>query len=190
MVVKDPADPAKSLINYQGEEVAAVAATTEEIAQDAVRLITVDYEVLPALATVEQAMSANAPQAFPRGNVSQPRLTQEGDVEAAIKTAAHVVEGLYRTQVQTHVARDARRDRRVGRRQAAAARLDPGGERVARRRRRRPRYPEEQRARDHGLYGRRVRQQAGADVQLVIAAKLARRPARRSRSCSIASTST
>ena len=46
-MIKDPADPAKAAINYQGEEVAAVAATTEEIAQDAVRLIKVDYEVLP-----------------------------------------------------------------------------------------------------------------------------------------------
>jgi xanthine dehydrogenase YagR molybdenum-binding subunit len=104
IAVKDPADPAKAMINYQGEEVAAVAATTEEIAQDAVRLIKVDYEVLPALATVEQAMSTDAPQAFPRGNVSQPRLTQEGDAAAALKTAAHVVEGLYQTQVQTHTS--------------------------------------------------------------------------------------
>jgi len=102
--VKDPADPAKSLINYQGEEVAAVAATTEEIARDAMRLIKVTYEVLQPLATVEQSMSPNAPSAFPKGNVSQPRLTQEGDVEAALKTATHVVEGLYQTQVQTHTS--------------------------------------------------------------------------------------
>ena len=102
--VKDPADPVKSMINYQGEEVAAVAATTEEIARDAMRLIKVTYEVLPQLATIEQAMSPNAPQAFPRGNVSAPQLTQEGDAEAALKTAAHVVEGLYSTQVQTHTS--------------------------------------------------------------------------------------
>ena len=34
---------------------------SEEIAEDAVRLIKVEYEPLPVLATVEQAMSANAP---------------------------------------------------------------------------------------------------------------------------------
>jgi xanthine dehydrogenase YagR molybdenum-binding subunit len=55
IVIADPADPAKAAINYAGEEVAAVAATTEEIAEDAVRRIKVDYEVLPPLATVEQA---------------------------------------------------------------------------------------------------------------------------------------
>jgi xanthine dehydrogenase YagR molybdenum-binding subunit len=104
IVIKDPADAATANINYQGEEVAAVAATTEQIARDAVRLIKVDYELLAHLATVEQSMSPNAPQAFPRGNVTQPQLTQEGDVEAALKTAAHVVEGTYSTEVQTHTS--------------------------------------------------------------------------------------
>ena len=104
IVIKDPADPALSNINYQGEEVAAVAATTEAIARDAMRLIKVDYEVLQPLATIEQAMSPNAPQAFPRGNVTNPNVRGEGDVEAALKTAAHVVEGTYQTQVQTHTS--------------------------------------------------------------------------------------
>jgi xanthine dehydrogenase YagR molybdenum-binding subunit len=125
IVIKDPEDPAKALINYQGEEVAAVAATTEEIARDAMRLIKVTYEVLQPLATIEQAMSPNAPAAFPprapaanpnaaapaapagpppRPNVTNPQLTQEGDAEAALKTATHVVEGLYQTQVQTHTS--------------------------------------------------------------------------------------
>ena len=106
LAIKDPADPAKTNINYQGEEVAAVAATTEEIARDAVRLIQVDYEVLPPLATVEQAMNPNAPQAFApaRPNVTNPNVRGEGDVEAALKAAAHVVEGLYSTQVQTHTS--------------------------------------------------------------------------------------
>jgi xanthine dehydrogenase YagR molybdenum-binding subunit len=104
IVIKDPSDAATASINYQGEEVAAVAATTEQIARDAVRLIKVDYEVLAHVATVEQSMSADAPQAFPRGNVTPPQLTQEGDVEAALKTAVYVVEGTYSTQVQTHTS--------------------------------------------------------------------------------------
>ena len=104
LAIKDPADPARSAINYQGEEVAAVAAATEEIARDAIRLIKVQYEVLQPLATIEQAMSPNAPQAFPRGNVTNPNVRGEGDVDAALKTAAHVVEGLYQTQVQTHTS--------------------------------------------------------------------------------------
>src|SRR4051794_26758330 len=47
IAIKDLSKPATAGISYEGEEVAAVAATTEEIAGDAVRLIRVDYEVLP-----------------------------------------------------------------------------------------------------------------------------------------------
>ena len=104
IVIKNPAEAATANVNYQGEEVAAVAATTEEIARDAIRAIKVDFEVLPPLATIEQARNPNAPQAFPKGNTSQPRITSEGDVEAALKTAAHIVEALYQTQVQTHTS--------------------------------------------------------------------------------------
>src|ERR1019366_4634713 len=43
-------------VMFQGDEVAALAADTEEHAWDAMRLITVDYEVLPHLASVDQAM--------------------------------------------------------------------------------------------------------------------------------------
>ena len=104
LALKDPSKPETARVRYQGEEVAAVAATTEEIAGDAVRLIKVDYEVLPHLATVEQAMRPEAPQVFEKGNVTPPSLNEEGDVEAALKGSAHVVEGLYSTQVQTHTS--------------------------------------------------------------------------------------
>ncbi|HET7619177.1 MAG TPA: xanthine dehydrogenase family protein molybdopterin-binding subunit [Vicinamibacterales bacterium] len=92
------------VVNYPGEEIAAVAAATEEIAEDAMRLIRVDYDVLPHLATVEQAMSQDAPAVFEGGNVTEPSTRQEGDVDAALPTAAHVVEGVYHTQVQTHTS--------------------------------------------------------------------------------------
>jgi xanthine dehydrogenase YagR molybdenum-binding subunit len=104
LALKDPANPDQARIFYAGEEVAAVAATTEEIAADAVRLIKVDYEVLPHLATIDQAQRPEAPQVFPKGNVTQPALQQEGDADAALKAAAHVVEGVYSTQVQTHTS--------------------------------------------------------------------------------------
>ena len=91
-------------VRYQGEEVAAVAAVSEEIAEDAIRLIKVDYEVLPHLATVEQAMRPEAPQVFPKGNVSQVSERVEGNVDEGMSKATHIVEGLYSTQVQTHTS--------------------------------------------------------------------------------------
>ena len=46
---------------YKGHAVAAVAATSAHIAEQALKLIEVDYEVLPAVSTVEEAMRAGAP---------------------------------------------------------------------------------------------------------------------------------
>ena len=48
-------------VRYVGDEVAAVAAETEAIAEEALSLIKVDYEVLPAVFTAEEAMSDDAP---------------------------------------------------------------------------------------------------------------------------------
>jgi xanthine dehydrogenase YagR molybdenum-binding subunit len=105
IALKDTSNPELSRVRYQGEEVAAVAAATEEIARDAVRAIKVDYEILPHLATVEQAMRPESPKVFEKGNFTQPAVRQEGgDVEAALNASAHVVEGTYSTQVQTHTS--------------------------------------------------------------------------------------
>ncbi|WP_300459130.1 molybdopterin cofactor-binding domain-containing protein [Desulfobacula sp.] len=49
-------------VRYVGDEIAAVAATSLEIALNAVALIQVEYEVLPAVLTVEDAMKEGAPQ--------------------------------------------------------------------------------------------------------------------------------
>ncbi len=90
-------------VMYQGDEVAALAATSEDTARDALRAIKVDYEVLPHLATVEQAMRPEAPVVFEGGNTRTSDVQEEGDLEAGFAAATHVVEGLYSTQVQTHV---------------------------------------------------------------------------------------
>ena len=47
LALADPGDPAKAAINYPAEEVAAVAATTEELAEDAIRAIEVEDHALP-----------------------------------------------------------------------------------------------------------------------------------------------
>lgn len=98
----DSATPETARVRHQGDEIAAVAADTEEQARDAIRLIKVDYEVLPHLATVEQAMRPEAPAVFPSGNMAPGTADEAGDLEAGFKQAAHVVEGTYTTQVQTH----------------------------------------------------------------------------------------
>ncbi len=48
-------------VKYQGEKIAAVAAVTKEIAEEAVKLIEVEYEVLPALIDPRDAIKSDAP---------------------------------------------------------------------------------------------------------------------------------
>lgn len=87
---------------YAGEEVAAVAATTEQQAEDAVRLITVDWDVLPHLASVEQAMRPEAPKVFEPANTHLTATEESGDVDDGFRRSPHVVGGVYSTQVHTH----------------------------------------------------------------------------------------
>jgi xanthine dehydrogenase YagR molybdenum-binding subunit len=89
---------------FQGDEVAAVAAATEEQALDALRLIRVEYEPLPHLANVEQALRPEAPAVFENGNVKVGAAEENGDLAAGFQAAAHIVENTYNTQVVTHTS--------------------------------------------------------------------------------------
>jgi xanthine dehydrogenase YagR molybdenum-binding subunit len=90
-------------VMYQGDAVAAVAANTEERAIDAARLVRVQYELLPHLATVDQALDPDASVVFPSGNTRPGQKTESGDLEAGFAKAAQTVEATYSTHVITHV---------------------------------------------------------------------------------------
>ncbi|WP_213956759.1 MULTISPECIES: xanthine dehydrogenase family protein molybdopterin-binding subunit [unclassified Variovorax] len=92
---------AEGVARFAGEEVAAVAADSEEIARDALDLIKVEYEELPALLTVEAALADGAPGIHPgRGNISHEINFERGDVDAAFADAALVFEETYTTHAQ------------------------------------------------------------------------------------------
>jgi 4-hydroxybenzoyl-CoA reductase subunit alpha len=76
-------------VRYVGDEVAAVAAVSEDVAQEALDLIQVKYEVLPAVFTIEEAMAEEAPlihDGFERNiNIHVP--IEVGDVEGEFSRA-------------------------------------------------------------------------------------------------------
>lgn len=69
---------------YVGDEIAAVAAVDLETALEAVSLIKVDYEELPAVFTIEDAMAEGAPQLHDEypGNICAEVHQEFGDVKA------------------------------------------------------------------------------------------------------------
>ena len=98
---KERAILARGVVRFAGEEVAAVAADTEEIARDALDLIQVEYEELPAILTPEEALDPEAPGVHPgRGNVAHEIRFQRGDPDAGFATAHLVHEASYRTHAQ------------------------------------------------------------------------------------------
>ena len=101
---------AREKVLYEGHAVAAVAATSASIAEEAAALIKVDYEVLPHVIDVDEAMSPDAPLLFedmiPRGieptptkasNISKRLEFAVGDVEAGFKEADVVIEKEFKT---------------------------------------------------------------------------------------------
>jgi xanthine dehydrogenase YagR molybdenum-binding subunit len=86
-----------SELHYAGDEIAAVAAETEDIARDALRAIIVKYQVLPHVASEEQGLKMGGEA------VRSPQVQQGGDVDKALQEAAHKIEGTYGAPVITHV---------------------------------------------------------------------------------------
>ncbi len=101
---------ARHVVLYDGHAVAAVAATSSSIADEALALIVVDYEVLPHVTEVEAAMSPDAPvlhaHMFTQGlavtpdkpsNIAKRNELTRGDLAAAFAEADVTVEGRYTT---------------------------------------------------------------------------------------------
>jgi xanthine dehydrogenase molybdenum-binding subunit len=86
------------------DEIAAVAALTEEIAQEAVRLIRVEYEELPAVFDPDSALRPDGPPDPRRLGSNLVNLRYQfahGDVDSAFAQADVVVEGSYRLNYVT-----------------------------------------------------------------------------------------
>ena len=86
-------------VRYWGECVAAVAAISEEIAEEALELIDVVYDALPVMATIEAALAPGAPlihDVGPGGNlVAPPIKVRRGDIDRGFAEADLIVEGEY-----------------------------------------------------------------------------------------------
>ncbi len=97
---------AQDKVRYVGEEVAAVAATTPEIAEAAAELVEIEYEPLPAVFDVEEAFAEGAPLLYEdrESNVAMSIDVERGDVEAAFARSAVIVEGKFESMHQWHSA--------------------------------------------------------------------------------------
>jgi len=94
-------------LRYRGEPMVAVAAESEDAAQEAADRIRMDIEEQEPVFDPFQAMQPGAPRVSPRGNFllwgDQPcRRVALGDVEAGFRAADLIVEGEYRQPAVKH----------------------------------------------------------------------------------------
>ncbi len=84
---------------FRGDGVAVVAAVSEDVADEALDLIRVEYEVLPAVFDPEQALLPNAPSVHgtERNLVMPPAIIASGNVDEGFAEADLIFEGRYTT---------------------------------------------------------------------------------------------
>ena len=112
------------VVRYAGQPIAGVAAVSQQIANDAAKLVKVQYDTMPFVVDRSDARSDSAPVVFPgpadaagsagggggpknvpqTGNVHGPQRKTIGDTKKGLADSDVIVEGEYFTQVQTHSA--------------------------------------------------------------------------------------
>ncbi len=94
-----------TVVRYVGDAVAIVAADSEDIADQALALIEVEYEPLPVVADPEYAHTPEAPVLHPNhptGNLLKHIKVRHGDIDAGFAQADVIVEREYRTPTTEH----------------------------------------------------------------------------------------
>ena len=101
---------AVEVARWQGEPVAMVVAQTRALAEDAMQLIEVDYDPLPAVTNIETALNAATPVIHPSlgSNLCVERIIDNGEVDDIFAAADHVVEATFTTGRHSPVTLEAR----------------------------------------------------------------------------------
>ncbi|NLF52307.1 MAG: molybdopterin-dependent oxidoreductase, partial [Leptolinea sp.] len=99
------AKPHAEHIRYAAEQLALVIADTEKIAEEAIKLIEVEFEDLPIIGTIEEALKTDSYKINPDSdtNIFHHIQIRKGDVDSAFKKADVIVEADYQTPVQEHI---------------------------------------------------------------------------------------
>ncbi|MEV4801835.1 xanthine dehydrogenase family protein molybdopterin-binding subunit [Nonomuraea sp. NPDC049421] len=98
VVIPDHPPMAVTEVRYVGEAVACVIATDRYRAADALDAIEVDYEPLPAVLDMNEALAPDSPKVHEAGNKAYSMQITSGDIEAAFRDAPVVVERTFTQQ--------------------------------------------------------------------------------------------
>jgi CO/xanthine dehydrogenase Mo-binding subunit len=102
IVVKNQAILAHDKVRYLGDGVALVAARTKEIAEEALSLIEVEYELLPIVVDPEEAMKPDSPKIHNDDNTFVHHKVRKGDIDKGFAEADFILERRFKTQFVEH----------------------------------------------------------------------------------------
>ena len=94
--------PVGSITHYLGDSICIVAADTQEILEEAKKLVQVDYEVLEPVRNPYEAMADNAPLVHEGGNLLAHKHIKRGDPQTAIANSKYVITEKYSTPWTEH----------------------------------------------------------------------------------------
>ncbi|WP_267523054.1 selenium-dependent xanthine dehydrogenase [Campylobacter sp. MG1] len=90
------------ITRFVGDAICLVVAETEDILNEAKKLVKVDYEVLEPIRTIFEAREENAPKIHEKGNLCQSRHVTRGDAKKALAEAKYVVTHTFETPFTEH----------------------------------------------------------------------------------------
>ncbi len=105
-VSQDEHPLALEVVRHVGDPVVAVAALSEDAATEAALAVRIDYEALPTIGSIEEAIATPSPQIHAyadQGNLHKQLSMEFGDVEAGFAEADHVFEDLSFYDGNTHL---------------------------------------------------------------------------------------
>jgi 4-hydroxybenzoyl-CoA reductase subunit alpha len=105
-VSQDEHPLALDIVRHVGDPIAAVAAVSEDLAHEAALAVRVDYDPLPTIASVEEAIALEEPQIHDyadRGNLHKVVSMEFGAVDAGLAAADHVFDDTFFYDGNTHL---------------------------------------------------------------------------------------
>lgn len=103
IIIKDEPVLVDDKIRRIGDAIALVAAETKKIAEEAVKLIEVEYEEITPIFTIEDALKEDSPKIHGDSNLLQRKTLIHGDVDEAFKQCDVIIENTYKTNYVAHM---------------------------------------------------------------------------------------
>jgi CO/xanthine dehydrogenase Mo-binding subunit len=96
-ITKDQPVLAEDRVRFIGDPIALIAAETEDLAEEALTYVKVDYEAIESILTPERALEEGAPKIHENGNLLARRLVTKGDIRRGFQEADILADQTYTT---------------------------------------------------------------------------------------------